>query len=192
MFNILKSRFCLFGKRWRTNAASYPPSRGGHPTLRCLTLVLMLSFVNAASAAESVRPFTVGSLDQILAPRAGKPFILVLWSLECQYCPAELKMLSELKRSHPKLDVVLIATDAVSDTPQIGARAKSYGMDKVEQWVFAEDMPERLRLEIDSRWYGEVPRTYFYNRKHQREVKTGLINKEFVEDWLARNAATDS
>jgi hypothetical protein len=53
-------------------------------------------------------------------------------------------------------------------------------------------MPERLRLEIDSRWYGEVPRAYFYDRKHQREVRTGLVNKKFVEDWLARNGVTDS
>ena len=101
-------------------------------------------------------------------------------------------MLSELKRSHPKLDVVLIATDTVSDTPQLASRAESYGMNNTEQWVFAEDMPERLRLEIDGRWYGEVPRTYFYDRKHQREVKTGLVNKKFVEDWLARNTTTDS
>ncbi len=45
-------------------------------------------------------------------------------------------------------------------------------------------------MEIDGRWYGEVPRTYFYDRKHQREVKTGLINKKFFEDWLARNAVS--
>ncbi len=160
--------------------------------MRRLVLMLILSFVTAVAAAESVRPFTSGSLQKVLAPREGKPFILVLWSLECQYCPTELKMLSELKRSHPKLDVVLIATDAVSDTPQLASRAESYGMNKVEQWVFAEDMPERLRFEIDSRWYGEVPRAYFYDRKHQREAKTGLINKKFIEDWLARNATTDS
>lgn len=176
----------------RKNTVSCAQSCAEHSILRRLALLLMLTFVSAASATESVRPFTTGSLDQILAPRAGKPFILVLWSLECQYCPTELKMLSELKRSHPKLDVVLIATDAISDIPQVASRAESYGMGKMEQWVFAEDMPERLRLEIDGRWYGEVPRTYFYDRKHQREVKTGLINKKFVEDWLVRNAAPDS
>ncbi|SOD41211.1 TlpA family protein disulfide reductase [Nitrosovibrio sp. Nv4] len=160
--------------------------------IRRLAFVLMLIFMNAAGAAESVRPFTAGSLQQVLAPREGKPFVLVLWSLECQYCPTELKMLSELKRTHPKLDVVLVATDAVSDTPQLAARTESYGMSKAEQWVFAEEMPERLRLEIDSRWYGEVPRTYFYDRKHQREVKTGLVNRKYVEEWLARNAVPGS
>ncbi len=158
--------------------------------LRGLLLLAMLTFMSATGAAESVRPFTLGSLAQVLDARAGKPFILVFWSLDCQYCPTELKMLSELKRSHPALDIVLIATDSVSDTPQLISRAESYGMNNVEQWVFAEDMPERLRFEIDRRWYGEVPRTYFYDQKHQRESKTGLINKKFFEDWLARNAVS--
>lgn len=153
-----------------------------------LILWLMLGSAAASEATESVRPFKSGSLEQVLASREGKPFILVLWSLECQYCPTELKMLSELKRSHPTLDVVTIATDTISDLPQLASRADSYGMGKFEQWVFAEDMPERLRLEIDGRWYGEVPRTYFYDRKHQREVKTGLVNKAFIEEWLSRNA----
>ena len=100
--------------------------------MRSLFTVLMLGCVMvaamAANAAESVRPFTQGSLARVLEAREGRPFILMLWSLECQYCPTELKMLSELKRSHPKMDVVLIATDTVSDTPQLNARAESYGM----------------------------------------------------------------
>jgi thiol-disulfide isomerase/thioredoxin len=145
-----------------------------------------------ASAAENVRSFTHGSLARVLEARQGKPFILMLWSLECQYCPTELKMLSELKRSNPKMDVVLIATDTISDIPQLKARAQSNGVGEIEQWVFAEDMPERLRMEIDNRWYGEVPRTYFYDRKHQREVKTGLVNKKFFEDWLVLNAVSGS
>jgi thiol-disulfide isomerase/thioredoxin len=162
-----------------------------HPVMCGLLLVLMLTFMNVTGAAESIRPFTLGSLAQVLGAREGKPFVLVLWSLDCQYCPTELKMLSELKRNHPKLDVVLIATDTVNDMPQLNSRTESYGMGKAEQWVFAEDMPERLRFEIDRRWYGEVPRTYFYDQKHQREAKTGLVSKKFVEDWLARNTAPD-
>ena len=155
--------------------------------MRRLLLVLMLTLSGMATAAHTVRPFVPGSLAQITAAREGKPFIIVLWSLECQYCPAELKMLGVLKQRYPKLDIVLIATDTPNDIPQLAARAKSYGMGKVEQWVFAEDMPERLRFEIDRRWYGEVPRTQFYNRVHQREIKTGLISQKFVEDWIAHN-----
>jgi thiol-disulfide isomerase/thioredoxin len=160
--------------------------------MRYLALALLLASMGTASAVESVRPFTAGSFSQVLAARQGKPFILVLWSLDCQYCPTELKILSELKRSHPKLDVVLVATDTVSDAPQLIARTESYGMGKIEQWVFADDVPERLRLEIDGRWYGEVPRTYFYDQKHQREVKSGLVSKKIFEDWLSRNVTSGS
>lgn len=155
-------------------------------------LILALGFANTISAAEAVRSFTSGSLEQILASREGRPFMLALWSLDCQYCPTELKMFGELKRIHPELDVVLIATDTITDIPQLVARAEGYGLGKMEQWVFAEDMPERLRLEIDPRWYGEVPRTYFYDEKHQRQVRTGIVSSQFVEEWLARNAAAKS
>ena len=71
--------------------------------LRYLVLALMLVCTSTASAMENVRPFTAGSFSQVLAARQGKPFILVLWSLDCQYCPTELKMLGELKRNHPKI-----------------------------------------------------------------------------------------
>jgi thiol-disulfide isomerase/thioredoxin len=159
-----------------------------HTIVRLVILAFMLCCVKVAVAAENVRPFTQGSLGQLLAAREGKPFILVLWSLDCQYCPTELKTLSELRRSHPNLDVVLVATDTINDAAQLALKAETYGMSQAEQWVFADDMPERLRREIDPRWYGEVPRTYFYDRKHQRDVKMGLVNKQFFEQWLARNS----
>ena len=159
-----------------------------HTILRLVILAFMLCCAKVTVAAETVRPFTQGSLGELLAAREGKPFILVLWSLDCQYCPTELKTLSELRRSHPNLDVVLVATDTISDAAQLALKAETYGMSQAEQWVFADDMPERLRREIDTRWYGEVPRTYFYDQRHQREVKTGLVNKQFFEQWLAKNA----
>jgi thiol-disulfide isomerase/thioredoxin len=173
-----------------SGAQAFIHSRAQGRLARSLLLMLLMGGMSPAFTAEAIRPFTQGSLAQVLAQREGKPFILVLWSLECQYCPTELKMLSALKRTHPKLDVVLIATDEVSDAPQLLSRTESYGIAKAEQWVFAEDMPERLRLEIDGRWYGEVPRTYFYDGKHQREVKTGLVNKKFFDEWIARNAVS--
>ncbi|GDX59772.1 hypothetical protein LBMAG31_06480 [Nitrosomonadaceae bacterium] len=101
-------------------------------------------------------------------------------------------MLGSFKKRHPKLDIVLVATDTPNEAQQLAKRVKSYGMGKVEQWVFSEDMPERLRFEIDRRWYGEIPRTHFYDRAHQREIKTGLINQQFIEDWIARNVTPDS
>lgn len=153
--------------------------------IRRLLFIWLLTIAGAASATEGVRPFVLGSMAQIQEEHAGKPFVLFLWSLTCTYCPTELKMLGEFKQQHPELNLVLIAADTPDDEPEIVSHLADYGLNNAERWVFAEDMPERLRFEIDRRWYGEVPRTYFYDQTHERLVKTGLVGEAFVKEWLA-------
>ncbi|MBT3888859.1 MAG: redoxin domain-containing protein [Nitrosomonadaceae bacterium] len=156
--------------------------------MRHLFFLLLLTFSATASSVENIHSFTPGSMEKILSAREGKPFILVFWNLDCQYCPTELKMLSKLKLKYTdRLDVVLVATDTLDDVPQLISRVKSYGINVAEQWVFASSVPERLRFEVDKRWYGEVPRTHFYDLAHKRTVKTGLVDQKFVESWLDRN-----
>lgn len=150
-------------------------------------LVVLLVFAGLAGAAESVRPFVAGSLASIMAARAGKPFVLAFWSVGCTHCPAELKALGDLKRRHPALDVVLVAADTPEQAPLTRQLAGRYGLGKVEQWVFADEMPERLRFEIDRRWHGELPRTYFYDGEHRIEVTSGVVPKEKLLAWVKTN-----
>lgn len=153
--------------------------------MRGLLLVAML-IMNTGLMASELRPFISGSMAQIEAEHKNQPFILMLWSLTCVYCPAELKTLGELKQKNPALNVVLVATDTLDESQEVAQRLASYGLDNAEQWVFADAMPERLRFGIDRRWYGEVPRSYFYNQTHQREVKMGLAGSVFIEEWMQR------
>ena len=152
--------------------------------LVALWLVLMSPLVLADMA---VRPFVAGSLAQIQTARQGKPFVLAFWSIGCTHCPAELKTLGELKRRNPKLDIVLVAADTPDDAPQTAQLARSYGLGMVEQWVFADPMPERLRFEIDRRWYGELPRTHFYDRNHRVEAVSGIVPEERLQRWVRDN-----
>lgn len=154
---------------------------------RVLAAVLIIFFSAAVNGGE-VRPFVVGSMAQIEAQHQGHPFVMVLWSLSCTYCPAELNMLGELKLQYPALTLVLVATDTPEQATEIAARLQGHGLGGVEQWVFADAMPERLRFEIDRRWYGEVPRTYFYGKNLQRDVKMGVVKQEFLRQWLATTA----
>lgn len=149
--------------------------------LVALWLVLMAPM---ALADAAVRPFVTGSLAQIQTARQGKPFVLAFWSIGCTHCPAELRTLGELKRRNPKLDIVLVAADRPDDAPQTAQLANSYGLGKVEQWVFADPMPERLRFEIDRRWYGELPRTHFYDRNHKVEAVSGIVPEERLQRWI--------
>jgi thiol-disulfide isomerase/thioredoxin len=147
-------------------------------------LVLLLASAGLAAAAESVRPFVAGSLATIIAAREGKPFIVAFWSVACTHCPAELKMLGELKRQYPKLDVVLVAADTPEQASATARLAASYGLGRVEQWVFADPMPERLRFEIDRRWYGELPRTQLYDGQHRIESVSGVVPRDKLLAWM--------
>lgn len=152
--------------------------------LRILFLALILCFSPILSAGEGVRPFVAGSLAKIVGERQGRPFILAFWSVACAHCPGELKVLGELRRNNPKLDVVLVAADTPDETPLAAELANKYGLGKVEQWIFADDMPERLNYEIDPRWHGELPRTYFYDRQRRIEAVSGVVPKQRLLAWV--------
>jgi len=139
------------------------------------------------NGAENVRPFVTGSLASLVAAHANKPFVLAFWSVTCAHCPSELKVLGELKRQYPKLDVVLIATDSPDDAADSARMAGEYGLGRTEQWVFADERPERLRFEIDQRWLGELPRTYFYDRQHKLESVSGVVPRQILAAWIKKN-----
>ncbi len=145
-------------------------------------------FPSPAGAAENVvRPFVAGSLAEIVAARAGKPFAMAFWSVGCAHCPAELKALGALKRQYPKLDVVLVAADSPDEAPEVARLAERFGLGRVEQWVFADPMPERLRFEIDRRWLGELPRTHLYDHLHRLESVSGVVSRRKLATWIRGN-----
>lgn len=151
-----------------------------------LLLASYLSF-STALAHEGLRPFVSGSLAKIAAERQGKPFIVALWSVGCTHCPAELKALGEFRKKQPRLDVVLVSADSPEDAPQAMQLATGFGLKKSEQWIFADDMPERLRFEIDPRWHGELPRTLLYDSAHRITAVSGVIAHSQLDDWIKRN-----
>lgn len=151
--------------------------------LACLCLLL----AGTVHAEQAVRPFVSGSLAKIVAERQGKPFIVALWSVSCTHCPEELKTLARLRQAHPALDIVLVATDDPEEAPRTRDLARRYGLGDVPQWIFAEAMPERLRFEIDRRWYGELPRTMFFDRSHQVESVSGLVPEARLTRWVREN-----
>lgn len=148
----------------------------------CLLLALF-----AGMAHGEIKPFESGSLARIRAARAGKPFILSFWSLECAHCPKELKTLGELKRRHPALDIVLVSTDTPADGAALEDFAQRSGLGRAEQWVFAGDA-QRLRYEVDRRWRGELPRTYFHDAGHRVEAHSGLVPAEALTRWTQEGA----
>lgn len=145
----------------------------------CLVIMnaLMLSLMCSLSLADQhLQTFTATSLATIETQHEGKPFVLMLWSLHCAPCFAELEMLGAELARQPGLPVVLVSTDAPDAREDVLELLVDYGLENVPTWQFADDIPEKLRFIIDPAWYGELPRSYIYNATHERSSHSGMLS----------------
>ncbi|MCK9200937.1 MAG: redoxin domain-containing protein [Gallionella sp.] len=149
-------------------------------------VAMLLSLQSAVLAAQELKQFGRGSQQQIVSARAGKPFIVAFWSVNCTYCGAELAMFGKLLKKYPGLDLVLVSTDTPADDLEIAAVLKKHALDRAEVWVFADSHADRLRFEVDPEWYGELPRTYFHAAKEGVRAASGKIEQADVERWIER------
>ena len=150
-----------------------------------LVSLSLLTWV-APAAANRPQPFVSGSQQQILAAHQGKPFILVLWSLSCVHCQEELAMFGALLKKYPGLDILFVSTDSPEQAEALTAALQRHGLGQAESWVFADNFTERLRHEIDRKWRGELPRTYFYGADNSVEAVSGKLDPAHAERWLTQ------
>lgn len=152
--------------------------------LPIVTLLAALLFTQSGRAAEPI-PFTTDSLAKIQAQYAGRPFILSMWSVDgCTHCITELTMYGKLAKTHKNLPLVLISTDTPEFTQALIKTTKRLGLKNTASWVFNDDIPERLRAVIDPAWRGELPRTYLYDARHQREIVSGVLDETKLRAWM--------
>ena len=147
--------------------------------------LLAVSLMVWASWAQSqpLSPFISGSLQQIVDAQRGKPFVLIFWSLDCTHCQYDLQQWGKRSQGKPAPALVLVAVDGPEQQTAIRARLQQYRLTSQPAWVFA-DTPEKLRFEIDRRWYGELPRTYFYRADGQYQAVSGKLSTQQIESWL--------
>ena len=77
--------------------------------------------------------------------------------------------------------MVMLTTDDASATEQVQQILAKNGLTGLENWQFGDENPQKLRYEIDPLWYGELPRTYFLNKRHEREGISGVLSQENYE-----------
>ncbi|MBK6636510.1 MAG: hypothetical protein IPH08_18455 [Rhodocyclaceae bacterium] len=153
--------------------------------LRKLLGLLVLVAATTAFASAPVKPFTTESYAAILAAHRGQPLVVAFWSLDCAHCPGSLATLARFARAHPKVSVVLVATDTGADPAALASHVRQAALAQAEQWVFADPLPERLRLSIDSRWWGELPRSYLIAADGTRSAHSGVLDAGQLAQWLS-------
>jgi thiol-disulfide isomerase/thioredoxin len=155
--------------------------------LKLLLLAACQLNLVAAQSAENIRTFEPESFNQIIAGERGKPFVVMVWSLDCEYCQASFEALARAKQKNG-LDVITIATDRADDAEaslQIKKKLKASGLAS-NIWAFGSAPAEQLRYAIDPKWRGEMPRSYWFNARGEAVAHSGVINAEIIEKHLPK------
>ncbi len=148
---------------------------------------IFLATSHAAHAQPSaLNAFTFGSYQQLLTKYTGQPFILVIWSITCPSCVKDMALLSTLHKSWPNLKMVTLATDAITESEPVQAILTKHQLSDLENWIFSEDNTKKLNYEIDPSWYGELPRTYFFDSSHNRQGVSGVLSQKDYEALFAK------
>jgi hypothetical protein len=148
-------------------------------------LLLALAALSGPAQAQPIKPFEAGSLEQIVASHRGKPFLLLVWSMDCAFCQTSLDVLAKARAADPTLKIVTVTTDPIADTvltEQVRTRLTSLRL-LADTWSFGDAPPEHLRYALDPAWRGEKPRSYWYDASGMRSAYSGLITQARVAQW---------
>lgn len=159
---------------------------------KTITLLLIsLVFCHTASAVEKqVKAFTKGSFEQIKQAHKDKPYVISFWSETCGYCMKELALLGKLQKSSPNISIVSITTDPFLEKHTINRILSQKDLSHVEKWVFSDRHTSPIYYDVDPKWYGELPFTYFFDKNNLMLKHKGTINKKELTKWFIENRNT--
>lgn len=157
-------------------------------TLKKFFLSAAFTFITAFNIPAQADPsaFISGSYQQILTANADRPFMLAIWSINCPSCLKDMELLSKIHKSRPDLKMIMLAADEPGATEQIQQILEKHQLTGIENWAYADDNTEKLQYEIDPKWYGELPRTYFFDKAHQRTGISGVLTPEDYDAMFAK------
>ena len=145
--------------------------------LTLASLPAIATLCAGALASPTIASFESDGMAKILASEKGRPFLLLVWSLDCTFCHASMKNLASAE-NRDEFDVVAVAVepaDGPANEEAITAATSKLGP-KTTVLAFGDESPERLRYSIDPKWHGELPRSYWYDADGRRlTAQSGLI-----------------
>jgi thiol-disulfide isomerase/thioredoxin len=159
--------------------------RPKHTFLLVLVIGLLLAHT-AKAESPPLKPFTNGSYQQLLASNTGKPFMLAIWSITFPSCIKDMAVLNAVHKAHPELKIVMLTTDNIAETAEAQQILEKNQLTDIEHWIYAEENTQKLQFEIDPKWYGELPRSYFFDKTHQRESVSGVLSKQDYEARISK------
>ncbi len=126
-----------------------------------MLMASILMFSSSASAVD-LQSFEIDSFEQIVNAKNQQDHLVILWSFDCPPCIKELEKISDLHQQYPEYQLTLINTDSVDEQIRVKKLIEQYNLAGLDNWGFANTDAEKLRYDIDPRWFGDLPRSYFF------------------------------
>ena len=157
---------------------------------RFLVLLFAISILPAVTLPNSVQAssptdlklFDVGSFEKIVKEKDKKDHLVILWSFDCPPCIKELQKVSVLNQQYPEYQLTLINTDGLEEQARVKTLLEKYNLQALDNWIFSDTDEEKLRYDIDARWFGDLPRSYFFPIKGKvKRLRGALTSAELLE-----------
>lgn len=144
----------------------------------CLLMSVAAQANSPASASVNLKAFELGSFEQIVTDKNQQDHLVILWSFDCPPCITELEKISELHQQFPDYQLTLINTDAVEEQLRVKKILQQFDLAGLDNWGFANSDEEKLRYDIDPRWYGDLPRSYFFPLQGKIKRLRGALSSD--------------
>jgi thiol-disulfide isomerase/thioredoxin len=151
-----------------------------------LKIFLFFLFFSHFSFAYDFMPFDMNTRKVIEKRYIDQPLIISFWSIDCPYCIEDLKKLGKALSKNTNVKLITVCVDGKESAKKAERILGQANLPKHEQYQYAEVDEDRLRYNIDPAWYGELPRTYFYDAAHQVTPLSGKISNSFLDKWFKK------
>jgi thiol-disulfide isomerase/thioredoxin len=151
-----------------------------------LKIFLFFLFFSHLSFAYEFMPFDMNTRKVIEKRYIDQPLIISFWSIDCPYCIDDLKKLGKALSKNTNVKLITVCVDGKESAKKAERILNQANLPKHEQYQYAEVDEDRLRYNIDPAWYGELPRTYFYDAAHQVTPLSGKISNSFLDKWFKK------
>ena len=151
-----------------------------------LKIFLFFLFFSHLSIAYDFMPFDMNTRQVIEKRYIDQPLIISFWSIDCPYCIDDLKKLGKALSKNTNVKLITVCVDGKESAKKAERILSQANLPKHEQYQYAEVDEDRLRYNIDPAWYGELPRTYFYDAAHQVTPLSGKISNSFLDKWFKK------
>ena len=143
-------------------------------------------FFSHLSFAYDFMPFDMNTRKVIEKRYIDQPLIISFWSIDCPYCIDDLKKLGKALSKNTNVKLITVCVDGKESAKKAERILSQANLPKHEKYQYAEVDEDRLRYNIDPAWYGELPRTYFYDAAHQVTPLSGKISNSFLDKWFKK------